>query len=351
MTGQRFANLDAMRGVCALSVVLFHCSGLFVADEIFCHGYLAVDMFFVLSGFVIAHSYEGRLTGSLSAEDFARARIRRLGPVFWTGTLAGIGMMILVAHFQPPGMFYSAAQIAGLSLMALVLVPQITMPAFGGSAYPVNAVAWSLMGELVANLLYARFMVRWSTRALLMVVICGWAGCAAIAYLNPSGWCFGATASTVLLTPLRAVPSFIMGVVLYRWWRVDGFARVPQVTPLLPLLIWLAIAEVPTFGATPTFDLLVVTIACPLLLVFIMRAPQSVPGPLLWLGAISYPLYASHLAVVFTARSTPLFGLEDAPAPLRASLMILVCLGLAWAIHRLVEQPRGETPLRRLFKV
>ncbi|HKB95401.1 MAG TPA: acyltransferase family protein, partial [Rhizomicrobium sp.] len=61
MSGQRFASLDGLRGVCALTVLLFHADDLFHRGPIFQHGYLAVDMFFLLSGFVIALAHEDRL--------------------------------------------------------------------------------------------------------------------------------------------------------------------------------------------------------------------------------------------------------------------------------------------------
>src|SRR5581483_6249599 len=54
----RFESLDGLRGVSALAVVLYHCELLFAPGMIFCHGYLAVDLFFILSGFVIAANYE-----------------------------------------------------------------------------------------------------------------------------------------------------------------------------------------------------------------------------------------------------------------------------------------------------
>ncbi len=66
----RFRGLDGLRGVCALTVVLLHSEVLFNAGVVFCHGYLAVDMFFLLSGFVISASYDARLAAGLSAWRF-----------------------------------------------------------------------------------------------------------------------------------------------------------------------------------------------------------------------------------------------------------------------------------------
>jgi len=333
MGSRRFHNLDAMRGICALSIVLFHSDGLFRTGEVFCHGFLAVDMFFILSGFVLAHTYEARLEQGMTTAAFGRARLKRLAPVYWAGTLLGALMLIAVARFHD---FYTPLQIAGLSALAMAVVPQLTL---GGLAYPANPVAWSLLGELIANLIYARWLAKWRTRHLGLIVALGWAASAAAGYANGRGWCFGATAQTVLLTPVRAIPGFLAGVVVFRLYRRGVFARVPAVSPLVPLLVWTVIAQVPTFGATPTFDMLVVTLVCPLLLVLLVRAPERSPKPLLWLGAISYPLYASHLAVLMTARYTPWFGLDRGADFLQASFMLATAIAIAWAIHRVVERP------------
>jgi peptidoglycan/LPS O-acetylase OafA/YrhL len=339
MVGQRFHNLDALRGLCALTVVLFHCEGLFDKGEIFSHGFLAVDMFFVLSGFVIAHGYEARLGGGLSTGRFTWLRLKRLAPVYWVGTLLGAVMLATIAAYRPAGAFYAPGQIAGLSVMALALIPQLTL---GGLAYPANPVAWSLLGELAANVAYARQLHALSSRALLGIAVAGWGVCAVIGYAGDLGWCFGANASDVLTAPLRAIPSFLVGVVLFRAHRTGRLARLPAVTPLLPLIVWVVIAEVPTFGPTPTFDLIVATLVCPALVALAVRAPQTAPRPLIWLGAISYPLYASHLSLVFLARNTPLFGFDRGPDPLKAALLVAAAIGLAWIIHVAVERrPAG----------
>jgi peptidoglycan/LPS O-acetylase OafA/YrhL len=333
-TKDRFRNLDAMRGIAALSVVLFHCDGLFVKGEIFCHGFLAVDVFFILSGFVLAHTYENRLAAGLTSKAFAWLRLKRLAPVYWTGTILGTLTLIAITA-EHPGTYYSPLQVAALSAMAMLLIPQLTLR---GTAYPANAVAWSLAGELIVNLLYARWFHRWSNRALLAVVIAGWAASTAYAYASDYGWCFGARPSDVLLTPLRAIPGFLAGVLLFRAYRKGWLARLPKVSPLAVLALWFLIAEVPTRGATPTFDTIVVVVLSPLMIALLVRAPDEAPKPFLWLGSVSYALYASHLALVYLAGNTPVFGLDAGPSFWKASLVVAGTVGLAGLIHVLIEQ-------------
>jgi peptidoglycan/LPS O-acetylase OafA/YrhL len=333
-TKDRFRNLDAMRGVCAMSVVLFHADGLFVKGEIFCHGFLAVDVFFILSGFVLAHTYENRLAAGLTARAFAWLRVKRLAPVYWTGTLLGTLTLIAITAAHP-GAYYSPLQVAALSAMAMLLIPQLTLR---GTAYPANAVAWSLAGEMIVNLLYARWLHRWSNRALLLMVIAGWGASTAYAYLGKYGWCFGARPSDVLLTPLRAIPGFLAGVLMFRAHRKGWLAKLPKISPLAVLALWGLIAEVPTHGATPTFDTIVVVVLSPLMIALLVRAPDEAPKPFLWLGSVSYALYSSHLAIVYLAGNTPIFGLDTGPSLWRAALVVAGTVGLAGLIHALIEQ-------------
>ena len=107
------------------------------------------------------------------------------------------------------------------------------------------------------------------------------------------------------------------GALLYRAWRAGFFRRLPQVTPLLPLAIWLAVSVVPQ-GVSPLFDLAVVVYGCPLLIGLLLRGESQAPAWFTPLGAISYPLYASHQAWIGLARATPLFGLNHHPDLLRA---------------------------------
>src|ERR1700743_1456274 len=102
---------------------------------------------------------------------FGWVRVNRLAPVYWTGTILGTLTLIAITA-EHPGVYYPPWQVAALSAMAMVLIPQLTLR---GTAYPANAVAWSLAGELIVNLLYARWCHRWSSRALLAAVIAGWA--------------------------------------------------------------------------------------------------------------------------------------------------------------------------------
>jgi peptidoglycan/LPS O-acetylase OafA/YrhL len=314
--------------------MLYHSEQLFKAGQIFSHGYLAVDMFFILSGFVISASYEARLDAGLTAWRFLTARIRRLAPVFWVGTALCIVAALIRSHYDstlPP------QNVLVPGIMALMLLPYLGAGAF---AYPANPVAWSLLWELAVNLLYAKWLRRMATFPLLALIAVLLSLAAMEAFANPRDWSFGMTGTDIWLAGIRALPEFLMGVILYRGYRSGWMSRLPVMTPLLPLIVWLALAGLPQ-GLSPLFDLGIVVLACPLLIAVLVRAEARIPVWFAPLGAVSYPLYASHLAVIGLARYTPLFGLDRGPQPLLAAGVLLLALALAAVVHLLADPAAG----------
>jgi peptidoglycan/LPS O-acetylase OafA/YrhL len=326
----RFHSLDGLRGVCALTVVLLHSESLFNAGAIFCHGYLAVDMFFILSGLVIANGYDARLSAGLTAWRFLIMRMRRLAPVYWAGTALCVIAALVRFHFDPHS---SLRDILMLGAMAVLLLPCLGEGFF---AYPANPVAWTLLWELVANFLYARWLRRLAMGPLLVGIVLLLGLATAESFVSPRGWSFGMTGADIWLGCLRALPEFLMGVVLHRALRAGLLERLPETTPLLSLAVWLAIASLPQ-GLSPLVDLAIVALACPLLIAALVRGESQVPRWFAPLGAVSYPLYASHLALIELAQHTPLFGLNRQPRPLLAAGVVLMALGMAWVIHLLVD--------------
>ncbi len=149
-----FAILDGLRGVAAICVVLFHLTIKPAAllpipayGGFLNHAYLAVDFFFLLSGFVITHAYEQRLRSGLNFSDFCCVRLVRLYPMFIAGLVIGAVGAILQGgpgHFS----FLSFVQQA-------LFIPHYRHNEF---AFPYNLPAWSLMFELIINLCYGAFL-------------------------------------------------------------------------------------------------------------------------------------------------------------------------------------------------
>lgn len=174
--------LDALRGVAALIVLYYHCfecfgyeiaegSGLYTQH---CdHGYLAVDFFFLLSGFVIAYAYDERKTMGFGT--FAKRRLIRLHPMVVAGAVVGLMCYLLDGGTDWMGQMATPANIALAFCMTLVMLP--VLPGWGadvrgnGEMFPLNGPQWSLFFEYIGNILYALLLRRLSTRALSGVVI------------------------------------------------------------------------------------------------------------------------------------------------------------------------------------
>jgi peptidoglycan/LPS O-acetylase OafA/YrhL len=152
-----------MRGICALIVVLLHCDVVLSTKALFRHGWLSVDVFFVMSGFVIALAYEDRLQGVGGFGAFIRARATRLLPVQIIGTLVGaLSCLVLYwsGHRIVPGLSADALLVAlvyGLFLVPISLSPVAGIFSSWQWGFPINPPLWSLHGEWVVNIIYGRF--------------------------------------------------------------------------------------------------------------------------------------------------------------------------------------------------
>ncbi|MDO4181392.1 MAG: acyltransferase [Bacteroidales bacterium] len=197
-TKPHYELLDGLRGVAALLVLWYHvhegfafAQGAPVVGSIN-HGYLAVDFFFMLSGFVIGYAYDDRWGKSLTTGNFFKRRLIRLHPMVVMGAVLGTISFLLQGSVQWDGTHIAISSVMLALLCTLFFIP--AMP--GGSievrgnaeAFPINGPAWSLFFEYIGNILYALFIRRLSTRALTVLVAVLGIGLAAFAGLNMSGY-------------------------------------------------------------------------------------------------------------------------------------------------------------------
>ena len=156
---QRYQALDGLRGLAALAIVIWHEPNWFPYLRL-PTAHIAVDLFFVISGFVIAASYESRLKAGLSVSSFMLIRIIRLYPFYLFGTL--ISIISLVLSFLSRGTI-SEFHLA-LWRAALFSAFMLPSPSFGilGNLYPLNIPAWSLHFEIIINIIWALTYKSWS---------------------------------------------------------------------------------------------------------------------------------------------------------------------------------------------
>ena len=162
----RYATLDGIRGMAALFVVTLHAKQMFPWAH-FEHAYLAVDLFFMISGVVLARAYENRLASKkIGPAAFMRLRFARVFPLYIIGVLLGACVNYLSQFFGP-----CTANTLPQSILASLVFAVAMMPSpFARGLFPINGPVWSLFFELIANFLYARFLPFLTGRVLASVI-------------------------------------------------------------------------------------------------------------------------------------------------------------------------------------
>ncbi|WP_337847483.1 acyltransferase [Sphingomonas sp.] len=258
---RQFVAIEGLRGLAAISVIGVHAATLFGA-LVPAHGYLAVDFFFILSGIVMAASYDARFAdGALDLRRFAAMRLIRLMPTIAAATLiAALLSAAILMTGRGDGVipFDSIGAIAVSAGLTMVLVPQPWVD--GRNYYPLNGPFWSLAFELLVNIVFAAFW-RWLHGARLIAVLAVLA--AGVVLLTPAEGSFeqGFAIEHAALAACRAGFGFFAGVALARIESrlpVRSTAAVLAAAGALVLLFW---APVAWFG----FDTAVVLLLFPVL--------------------------------------------------------------------------------------
>ena len=346
---RHYLALDGLRGVAALGVVAFHLS--FVLGSLKpASAYLAVDFFFVLSGFVVAHAYDNVLGSRFGWWAFCAKRIVRLYPIYAAG-MALAATAALVAVFVLHDADYWTAR----SLLIAILCAAVMLPSpLPGHVFPLNAAAWSLFFELVANIVYGSKILQ---RGVWIWLVAALAALGLVAEVwvtgsidNGATWLHPRWL-TLLFGGFRVAYSFPVGLLLYR--HRDRL-RVPSLDVftlggVLTALLWVA----PTGVLRPIFDTVFVLVLSPLLVVIGSRCRVRAPRPAALcrlLGSISYPIYALHLplieVLVGISRRLAL-PLRLAWLPLTSLLALSFLVSVALAADRLDRIVRRGLAQRR----
>jgi len=349
-----YHSLDGLRAIAALCVVFYHFQS-FLAPITVSSAYLAVDLFFLLSGFVIANAYHDRLGQSIGPGQFFVLRVIRLYPLYLAGTLIllvsiALGLLSHRAHNWTWG------ALAGAAPFALLMLPG---PHPGSSGLYINFPAWSLFSEIVTNVAYgstARVRRGWLLRA----VVVG-AGALLVAAIVIHGSADGGESwDTWWFGPVRAFFSFFVGVIFYKLLEAG---RLPVVkVPLLPLF---AVVAVVLYVAPPTpwralYDLGAILLLFPVLVwLCIVNEPRHGLRAYAVAGLISYPIYAIHapFASALDAGIRRAFGGHVASwSPWIGLGMVAVLIALSWLLaetydiwarRRLTAIVRSVFPLPR----
>jgi peptidoglycan/LPS O-acetylase OafA/YrhL len=283
-----YRTLDGLRGVAALMVVTRHAGQVFPANP-FPESFLAVDLFFLLSGFVVAAAYEQRLRAGEPLRVFMRTRLTRLYPLYAAGLLLGVLAQLLSAATsgRAPDVLY-LSQAAAIGLLMLPAVPPLPM---GSSA--LDGPTWTLAPELLVNLVYGWLVRVLSTRAVWAIVALGAAGLVVSERVYGTldgGW----WPATFPLVAARLAFSFFLGVALFRSRR--GRRRSGWAAWGALALLAAGLAVRPGAGWRELYELAMVLGVFPLIVALAVRVEPvgrsaAVFG---WLGRVSYAVYVIH---------------------------------------------------------
>jgi peptidoglycan/LPS O-acetylase OafA/YrhL len=284
---RKYKTLDGLRGVAALAVLLWHVKPDIADSQIFSSGYLAVDIFFVLSGFVLAHAYCAKLLSGMSPGAFLVRRLIRLYPLY---IAAGVlSCLELAASYYSHGGSRAQFVVFAANLL-FVPLPFGQLHHF----YPLNVPAWSLGMELVANVGFAALVFRLRNAVFLASIVAAGAIGVLVSAVIAGDLSGGAYWSDAPVGLARVVYSFFAGVALQRFHE-----KFPIQLPALAaygclFMLMLALWFAPSEGARAIYDLVMVLLVFPLL-VLVGAACEPGRAGQAWMGIIGASSYAVYV--------------------------------------------------------
>lgn len=317
-----------MRGVAAIAVVTTHAVP-FIGGPHLPSGSLAVDLFFLLSGFVLTHAYAKRLDAGLSLKGFFAIRFTRLFPLYALGGLLGtlqIALQIASGHWQ------LGPVATGLALLSLWLMLPSPVPNAVGEVFIINGPRWSLFYEDAVNIAMA-LSWRFFRSTLRLAVTCGLLGIAlAVSMKHFHTYELGWNAKTFAAGFLRVGFSFSAGILLYRLRpSTRQLSRLANVVPFLLVPLFAFSTSHLTF-----YGLFCIGIAFPLLILVGARFQPPTGRLCRFLGDVSYPLYVIHVPILgLTQWALAMNGIApNAAGPVGGWLLMAALVGLSWLLSQ-----------------
>ncbi|GAB3663853.1 acyltransferase [Echinicola sediminis] len=344
-TKKHFDILDGLRGVAALIVVIFHFMEIIIPDftvNFLAHGYLAVDFFFCLSGFVIAYAYDSRIS-QIGWATFLKLRLIRLHPLVVIGAVIG-----LVAFIFDPFVSlvdnYSLGQTMGMFLSASLMLPYPIVPERYFNIFHLNPPTWSLLWEYVANIFYAVVLFRLRNKALwiltviaaiVLVYTVSIYGNLSIGWSGDNFWGGGA----------RIFYSFLAGMLVYRsGWVIKSKLGFKSLAALMMLAFLAPFSEATNIFLEP----LIVIFYLPFLVALGAGAELAPSDKQVCVlsGEISYPLYMVHYPFIWL-----FYSYWERFSPSFQEQVLIMCVGtpllviLAYIVMKYLDMP-----IRQYFK-
>lgn len=345
--------LDGLRGVASVMVIGFHIFETHSTshlDQVINHGYLAVDFFFLLSGFVVGYAYDDRW-GRMRTGDFFRIRLIRLQPMVVMGMIVGA----ICFYFQDSVMWPTIHEVPLWKMLLVMLIGFTLIPVPPSmdirgwyEMHPLNGPGWSLFFEYIANILYGLFIRKFSKTALSVLVALAGAALIHLAVTSPNGDIIGGWSvdpAQLRIGFTRMIYPFFAGLLLFRIYQPS---LVNHAFFWCSLLV-ITVLSIPRIGGAEQlwmnglYDSLSIILIFPLIV--FMGASGTIKSQFSarlckFLGDISYPLYITHYPLIYTYTGwvndhKPSFS-QAFPVAL---LVFVSAIALAYLCLKLYDEP------------
>jgi peptidoglycan/LPS O-acetylase OafA/YrhL len=345
--------LDGLRGVAAIMVVAFHiceASATSYLDQKINHGYLAVDFFFLLSGYVVGYAYDDRW-GKMTIGGFFKRRLVRLQPMVVMGMIIGA----ICFYFQGSALWPMISGVPVWKMLLIMLIGftllpiPISMDIRGWQEmHPLDGPAWSLFFEYIANILYAVLVRHFSKTLLWILVILSGFALVHLAVTSPTGdviggWSIDAKQLTIGFS--RVMYPFFAGLLLC---RIAKPTHIKQAFLWCSLLVIIVLA-MPRIGGSShlwlngIYESFSIIILFPLIV--FLGASGEITGKLAsrlckFFGDISYPLYITHYPLIYIYTA----WVNDGKVPFEKAwpiglLVFVSAIVIAYASLKLYDEP------------
>lgn len=361
----RYEILDGLRGVAAMIVVAFHLFETYSpgpSEQILNHGYLAVDFFFVLSGYVIGYAYDDRWD-RMTTWGFFKRRLIRLHPMLVLGTL--IGAALFYFGDAPAFPLVNQTPVGTMLLVTLLgclMIPLLPWWDIRGWAEinPLNGASWSLMWEYIGNVIYALFVRRFST-TMLTIFVCLSALLTIDLSMNIDGtgllkarhWAqytviggFGLSPDQLYIGLTRLLYPFFTGLLLSRLqWKIKVRGGFWWCSVLVAaILVWPCVGKGEFGWVNGLYCAVAILAAFPVIVIMgagSVTTDKKTTAWCKWLGAISYPLYITHYPWIYLQMK---WAAEHKELPVSIHVAVAVsiffiAIAIAWASLKLYDEP------------
>ena len=374
-TKPHYELLDGLRGVAAILVLFYHIFEGFSFAEVtngagdgiirtLNHGHIAVDFFFILSGFVISYAYDDRWN-KMNTWQFFKRRLIRLHPMLIMGAIIGCLAFASVGFERWDGTAAPTGWVMTALLLTMFMIPAVPGLPYevrgNGEMFPLNGPGWSLFFEYIGNILYALFMRRMSTRILTTFTILLGIAHAWFFIGNVSGYDMigvGWTIDEVNFWGglVRMLFPFSMGMLIARTFKprkVKGTFWICSVT-LVVLFSVPYIASSGSISLNSLYEFICIAFIFPMLVwLGACGTASGTTGKMnRVLGELSYPLYIVHYPIMYIFYAwlikNNIYTLDNCLGV--AALVIVSSIALAFLCLKLYDEPVRRWLTRKLMK-